>query len=152
MTKHLSLIALLAIVAFWWSAAIWAKSPEANATFSLGEFLPLLLQMILLALLAAASFPDKIPEEGLNLAEYYQENRVYQWSLFVAYFTAVHIAYVVKTALKASALSDMWVVVPDTIILGLFSLMIFARQWWQVGLGFAMLSTIPIVWSSLTLG
>ncbi|MEM9309801.1 MAG: hypothetical protein AAGA34_00015 [Pseudomonadota bacterium] len=139
---------LLAILAFWWSAVIYTTGPDADTEMSLGAFLPLMLQMILLALMAAVSFPDTIPEEGLDLAKYYQENRVYQWSLFLAYFGLVHTAYVIATARAATSIADMWVVVPDTIMVGLFSLMIFARKWWQVALGFAVFSFIPVVWAT----
>lgn len=142
---------LLSILAFWWGAVIWATGPDASPSISLGEFLPLMFQMILLALLAAVSFPDTIPEKGLDLADYYQENRVYQWTLLVLYFGSVHARYVIATAMKATSLADMWVVVPDTIMLALFSLMIFARKWWQVALGFGVFSFVPIIWASLTL-
>ncbi|MEO1487918.1 MAG: hypothetical protein AAFR88_00585 [Pseudomonadota bacterium] len=139
---------LLAILAFWWSAVIYTNGPESSEEISLGAFLPMMLQMILLALLAAVSLPDTIPEDGLDLADYYQENRVYQWSLFVAYFGLIHANFVVATARRATSIADMWVVVPDTIVVSLFTLMIFARKWWQVALGFAVFSFVPIVWAT----
>ena len=144
---------LLAILAFRRSAVIYPSAPDANDEISLGAFLPMMLQMILLALLAAVSFPDTIPESGLDMADYYQENRVYQWSLFVAYFGLIHANFVAATARSATSIADMWVVVPDTIMIGLFTLMIFARKWWQVALGFAVFSFVPIVWATrLTIG
>lgn len=138
---------LLAILAFWWGAVSMTNGPDARDAMTLGEFLPLMVMMVLLALLAAASFPDHIPDEGLDLAQYYQDNRVYQWSLFLAYLGFLHIGFVIRTAKSATSLTDMLVVLPETIILGLFSLVIFARKWWQVGLAFAAFSFAPIVWA-----
>lgn len=146
-----ALFVLLAIIAFWWSSVIWSRQPGATNEISFGQFLPMMGQMILLALLAASSFPDNVPEEGLDLAEYYQENRVYQWSLFLLYFLIVHLVFVVRIASEATSLNDMAVVVPDTIFIALFSLMIFAKKWWQVALGFAVLSLVPLTWSTMTL-
>ncbi|MEM6908691.1 MAG: hypothetical protein AAF494_08425 [Pseudomonadota bacterium] len=139
---------LLTMLAFWWSVVSSANGVDPQDGMSLGSFLPIMVMMILLALLAAVSFPDAIPDEGLDLAEYYQENRVYQWSLFVAYFLIVHIGYVVRTVREASSLNDVLVVIPDSVALGLFALMIFARKWWQVALGFAVFSFIPVVWAT----
>jgi phosphatidylglycerophosphatase A len=146
-----AIFVLLSILMFWWSAVNWANGPDGREALSLGEFIPLMVQMVLLALLAAASFPDTVPEEGLDLAQYYQDNRVYQWSLFLIFFGLIHAGYVIRTARSATSLADMWVVVPDTVVICLFSLMLFARKWWQVGLGFAVFSFVPVVWATLTL-
>ncbi|MEM9085453.1 MAG: hypothetical protein AAGB23_05975 [Pseudomonadota bacterium] len=143
---------LLAILAFWWGAVNWTMTRDESDAFSLAEFLPIMIEMILLALLAAVSFPDSIPEEGLDLADYYQENRAYQWTLFAGYFAVVHLTFAVSTALDAHSIKDMWVVVPDTIFLVLFAAMIFVRKWWQVAVGFAVLSVVPFAWANFTLG
>ena len=83
-----ALFVLLTIISYWWGAA---KNPQG--TITLGEFLPVMFQLVMLALLAAASFPDKVPEDGLDLAEYYQENRRYQWLLMALFFWSVNLRW-----------------------------------------------------------
>jgi len=43
-------------------------------------------------------------------------------------------------------------VLPDTVFVCLFALMIFAKKWWQVAAGFVVFSLIPLTWATMTLG
>jgi len=42
---------------------------------TIGGFLPLLIGLILLFLLTAATLSDEVPAEGLDLRDFYAENR-----------------------------------------------------------------------------
>ena len=138
---------LMTIIAFWWGAA---SKPEGE--LSLGEFLPVMFQLILLALLAAVSFPDSVGEEGVDLAEYYQDNRRYQWSLMALYYWSLHAGYVWRSAHATDDPGTFAAMVgPDTvgglIVLG----MIFARRWLWVAAGFVVLSVGPLLWLTRTI-
>ena len=71
-----ALFILLSIIAYWWGAA---SQPDRQITFV--QFMPVMFQLVMLVLLAAVSLPDKIGEDGVDLSEYYQSNRRYQWLL-----------------------------------------------------------------------
>ena len=137
-----ALLVLLSMVAFWWGAAA-----NAEGSISLGQFLPIMFQLIMLALMAAVSFPDTIPEEGLDLAEYYQENRRYQWTLMSLYFWSITIGFLYRTSQATDSFSTFALSVgPDTVAGLVVIAMIFLRKWWQVAVGFAFLSFGPAVW------
>lgn len=148
-----ALFVLLTIIAYWWGAVGWAENAEQEGReLSLGGFLPLMFMLVLLALMAAAAFPDRIEDEGLDLAEYYQDNRRYQWTLMALYFWTVHIGYtnhVIQTSETVGA--ALGALIGDTIYAFAIIAMIFIRRWWQVALGFAILSFAPLVWFTRTL-
>ena len=107
----------------------------------------------MLALLAAVSFPDQISESGVDLAEYYQENRRYQWILMSLFFWSVNLRWFWSVWKQGYSPLDWLAITAGDIIAGLVILaMIFARKWWQVALGFLVLSLAPVIWVSRTLG
>jgi polyferredoxin len=58
-----SLIVLLT-VELWWSLTNLERLP---GTLTIGMFMPLLVGLVILFLLASAILPDEVPTEGLNL-------------------------------------------------------------------------------------
>jgi hypothetical protein len=142
------LFVLLTIIAFWWGAA-----DQEGRSLTLGEFLPVMFQLILLALLAAVSFPDRVPAEGISLADYYLANRRYQWILMALYFWSIHLGFMIRSARTSDSLGQYLLLVgPDSLMALLILGMIFARKWWQVGAGFAILSLAPAVWLFRVIG
>jgi hypothetical protein len=80
MTPALALVMLLETVQFWWLSQTW----YATATeLRLIEFLPRLVLLLLIYLLAAAVLPDEVPAEGLSLRSFYVETSRYFWSLIL---------------------------------------------------------------------
>lgn len=142
-----ALLVLLTIVAYWWSAAGNASGP-----ITLGEFLPNMFQLVLLALLAAVSLPDEIGENGIDLAEYYQSNRKYQWLLLALFMWSINVRWFWSVWQSDVSLADFISIIIGDFIGGLIVIaMIFARRWWQVALGFAVLSFAPAIWVFRTL-
>ncbi len=80
-----ALLVLGLILDFWWA---FYTMGEAEVWTRYWGFLILASSLICIFLLASASLPDAIPEEGLDLAAYYHENRGYFWVLF-ALFTVL---------------------------------------------------------------
>ena len=143
-----ALFVLLTIISYWWSAA---NQPEGSIT--LGEFLPIMVDLVLLVLLAASALPDKIEEDGLDLAEYYQDNRRYQWLLMSLFFWSVNIRWIGDVWSRDESLAQFLSVIAGDSLLGLVPIaMIFARRWWQVAAGLAILSIGPAIWVGRTLG
>jgi hypothetical protein len=80
MSPALAFVMLLETVQFWWISQGW----YANATeLRLIEFLPRLLILLMIYLLAAAVLPDEVPEQGINLRSFYVETSRYFWALIV---------------------------------------------------------------------
>jgi hypothetical protein len=80
MSPALALLMLLEAVQFWWLSQTW----YANATeLRLIEFLPRLLILLLIYLLAAAVLPDEVPEGGIDLRAFYIETSRYFWALIL---------------------------------------------------------------------
>src|SRR3982750_2593896 len=78
MSPALAFLILLETVQFWWLSQSW----YASATeLRLIEFLPRLVLLLLIYLLAAAVLPDEIPEDGIDLRSFYISTSRYFWSL-----------------------------------------------------------------------
>lgn len=143
-----ALFILLSIIAYWWGAA---SQPDGAITFA--EFLPVMFQLVMLVLLAAVALPDSIGEDGVDLAEYYQQSRRYQWTLASLYFWSIHIGYLHHVLTTSDTVLDViYRAGPDTLFGLLFIGMIFAEKWRWVAAGFACLALSPLIWAARTLG
>ena len=143
-----ALFVLLTIISYWWMAA--GKEP---GPITLGEFLPIMFQLVLLVLLAAVSLPDTIPDDGIDLAEYYQRNRRYQWILMSLYMWSLHVSYLLYSAQNTDSFGDfVRVTIMDTFAGVVMIAMIFVRRWLLVAVGFAILSIGPGLWIGRSLG
>lgn len=145
-----ALIVLLLNVMIWWSIA---SPAEPQGAMTIGSFLPMLVLLILLALLTASSLPDRIGDEGIDLADYYQSNRKYQWSvvaLGMAWQLGNDVFEGARDGIEAAQfVSNRW---GDIFAVLLMAGMIFIRRWWMVAVGMALLSIGPVGWLSRSLG
>lgn len=143
-----ALFVLLSITAYWWMAANKPDGP-----ISLAQFLPIMFQLVMLVLLAAVSLPDKIGEEGIDLAKYYRDNQRYQWLLMSLYFWSIHLMYLANLFGQDLPL-DLFLLnaVPDTIGGLIIIAMMFVRRWWLVAIGFAIIYLAPVNWAFRTIG
>ncbi|MEZ4703049.1 MAG: hypothetical protein R2834_22145 [Rhodothermales bacterium] len=76
------LLAVLLALEFWWR---FYSAQDRPLFATLGGFLLLAIQLVLLFLLNAAALPDEVPEEGLDLHAFYRQNASYFWVLYAAY-------------------------------------------------------------------
>ncbi|HZU51022.1 MAG TPA: hypothetical protein VE968_04020 [Sphingomicrobium sp.] len=98
MSPALAFLMLLEVVQFWWISQSW----YANATeLRLLEFLPRLLLLLLIYLLAAAVLPDEVQEDGVDLRAFYVETSRYFWALIV-----VLTAFIMIFVVPANSQSD----------------------------------------------
>ena len=143
-----ALLVVFLIMRFWWTLA---NDPQGSIT--LGAFLPVMWSMVLLALLAAVALPDRIGDDGVDLAAYYQANRRYMWLLVL----------LMGLPLQGQWLYSVWQdspsfgaflerTVADNVAWLVIVALIFARRWWLVALLMAVVSLGPIAWLSRTLG
>jgi hypothetical protein len=77
-----AVLVLMLILQFWWAfyglgrAEVWTRY---------WSFLILSAALISMFLLASAALPDEVPDDGLDLSAYYDENRGYFWILFAVF-------------------------------------------------------------------
>jgi len=103
MSPALGFLMLLETIQFWWLSQAW----YANATeLRLIDFLPRLLLLLLIYLLAAAVLPDEVPEGGINLRAFYVETSRYFWSL-VSLLTLSIMIFLVPTSAGADYLGGL---------------------------------------------
>lgn len=74
-----ALLVLLLILEFWWA---FYGMGRADVWTRYWAFLILGAALVSIFLLASAALPDAVPDAGLDLAEYYDENRRYFWAMF----------------------------------------------------------------------
>ena len=86
MSLALAFVMVLEVVQFWWLAHDWYAH---SAALRLVEFLPNLVLLLLIYLMAAAVLPDEIPEQGLDLRLFYVESAPYFWSLVLVMTIAI---------------------------------------------------------------
>ncbi len=86
MSLALAFVMLLEVVQFWWLSYDWYAQ---STGLRLVEFLPNLLLLLLIYLMAAAVLPDEVPEQGLNLRLFYVETAPYFWSLVLVMTVAI---------------------------------------------------------------
>ena len=142
-----ALLVLLTVVQIWWSIQ-GIKGP-----LTIGAFLPVVVELVLVFLLAAAVLPDEVPPDGLDLRRYYHENGSYIWSLYAAV-----LAWVIITAMateirsRASLANFLDSHAMDMPILALMVSLIFVRRRWWHAVALLILFMGPIAWLSRTLG
>lgn len=143
-----ALFVLLTIMSIWWMIA--GRRIEGDMT--MGQFLPIMWVLVVLNLLAAASLPDQVPEEGIDLAEYYQDNRRYFWGLYLLFFAPLGLSWFNFAANKAETVGDFFTYASgDLIGLLIIIYMFFARAWWTVAIGYVGLAYISANWLFRTL-
>ena len=143
-----STLVFLTIIQIWWSL----YQPE-ETPLTIGGFLPVLVELILLFVLAAAALPDDVPPEGVDLRVYYDANGRYFWSLFAAALAwplALVAVEAVRSPDRLAELIDGRLV--DLIVLGVFVSLIFVRRLWWHAISMAFLFLGPLGWLSRTLG
>lgn len=141
-----ALLILLTNVQIWWSLA-GGLAPKV----SIGEFLPTLVQLILVALLSAASLPDKVDEDGIDLRQYYDRHARYIWTLFaLALLWAELVALVTALRDDQSLLDLLSNRSIDLVAIGVMVALAFVRRRWLVAAGIAFLFLGPLSWLSRT--
>lgn len=143
-----SALVFLTVIQIWWSLYQPGEAP-----LTIGAFLPVLVELILLFVLAAAALPDEVPAEGVDLRRYYDRNGRYFWSLFAAALAWPLALAAVEAARHPDRLAELLDGrLVDLVVLLVFgSLILVRRLWWHaIAMGFLFLG--PIGWLSRSLG
>lgn len=141
-------LAVLTTYNLWWRVA---GSGDLGPYLTLGGFLPLAAQLLVLFLLCASALPDAVPDAGLDLRAFYEGNARTFWTLF-----AVHVAILIAVRLVGFAGDDGVSVAKLTALnlasLALFVVLIVVRQRWvHVAATTALVALALAGWASLSL-
>jgi hypothetical protein len=141
-----ALLVLLTQVQTWWSLA------QQRGTMTIGGFLPVLVLLILLFLLASATLPDEVPEDGIDLRTYYQDNCPYIWSLFAAVVLFQNAMLAAASLRAGHSWLSLLNFVPDLFVVAIMvSLIVVRRRWWHA-IALLVFAVGPINWLSRSLG
>jgi len=150
LTIAAALLVMMLILEFWW---VFYGLGTSVAWTHYGAFLVLAASLVCMFLLASATLPDEVPEEGIDLRSYYRQNGRYFWSLFglfvllmiavelVAEWDRFRDAAVLRRTLQNLALVAL-----------LLSLAKIENRRYHAVLVPAMLVFLTIQWSQLRLG
>lgn len=84
---------------FFWMGVEEVFAPVYDFVFNPGGFLVFGALLVITYLVVAAVLPDYVPEEGIDLREYYEGNARYFWSLYA-------LSWAVESVLLVQALPD----------------------------------------------
>lgn len=123
-----ALVILVEIFNLWWS---WRKFTGD----SMAEVAPYFFVLVLLFLTASATLPDEVPEDGVDLGRYFDENRGYFLTLYGTYIILWIGMWTIRDIVQGASFPDLlrnysfdypW-------IIGCFTL-VFVRPRWISGL------------------
>ncbi len=143
-----ALLAVLVAYNLWWRLF---GAGEAAGHLTLGGFLPLALQLVLLYLVCAAALPDAVPDDGLDLRAFYDANGRTLWTLF-----ALYVAVLVATRLVRLALGDGgpggWTLAANVASLATFVVLAVVRRRSVHAVALALLLGLAVVdWGDFSL-
>ncbi len=145
-----ALLVMMLILEFWW---IFYGLGTSVAWTHYSAFLVLAASLVCMFLLASATLPDEVPEEGMDLTQYYRENGRYFWGLF-GLFVLLMIA--VELVAEWDHIRDAAVLRRTLLNLALvallFSLAKVQNRRYHAVLVPVLLVVLTIQWSHLRLG
>lgn len=139
-------LVLLTIVQMWWTIA----QPGAGPV-TIGAFLPMLVELILLFLLASAVLPDSVSPEGVDLKAYYDANGGYIWALFAAALGWLVVVDLVSVTPRLGLKAALGRQLGEFVALGAMISLIFTRRRWWHAIGLCVLASGPLGWLSRSL-
>jgi hypothetical protein len=141
-------LVLLTQVQIWWSLA----GERQSGSITIGAFLPLLVLLVLLFLLAAASLPDELDLGPMDLRFYYARQSRYIWTLYALSLGWLIGTQAVQGAIEQGRLSLGQNADEMGIIEFMASMAIVRRRAWHA-VGLAVLTyTGPVGWLARSLG
>lgn len=145
-----SFVAVLTTFNLWWR---FASSGDPTPYLTLGGFLPLAAQLLVLFLLNAAALPDEVPADGLDLRAFYESNARVFWTLF-----AVHVVLLMATRAVRLWMGigtedvSMEVHVLNALTLVVFVVLAVVRRRWVHAVAVPLLAVLALTgWSGLSL-
>jgi len=115
----------LMIIKNWWSLDI----QEDSSIIHYSNFIANSHILLLLYLLVSASLPDKIPNKGLDLKEYYFQNRKYFWGLMASVTLLSMLIYLIPNLVNDSQI-NLFRIISNIVFSILFILLMRTKKYW----------------------
>ena len=96
-----ALLVLAELFNLWWRWRGFTGTTTA-------EVLPYFVALILIYLTASITLPDEVPEEGLDLRRYFDENRSYFWFVYSSYVAVIITLMSIRGLDRGLSVSDLW--------------------------------------------
>lgn len=133
-------LVLVTLVQVWWSIAGARHEP-----LMIGQFLPMLVGLVFLFLLAAAVLPDDGDSNALNLHRYYKEHRRYIWVLYALALTSMIAIRLSGNAIRTD-LSPYDTYIDLSVLAVMISLILIRNRWWHGAVLLALTIVGPGRW------
>jgi len=75
---------------------------------TIGDVLPYFLALILIYLAASVTLPDEVPAEGLDLGQYFDENRSYFWIVYPTYVATMVTLLGIRYLHEGHSVAELW--------------------------------------------
>lgn len=122
-----AVVILIELFNLWWN---WRSFQGTT----LADVAPYLLALVLLFLTAAATLPDEVPEEGVDLGRYFDDNRAYFWTLYASYLTVWIGLGTARRLADGEPFAEVWdAFYLDYASIIVFFVLIFVRPRWISG-------------------
>ncbi len=143
-------LAVLTTYNLWWRIA---GSGDLEAYLTLGGFLPLAAQLVVLFLLCASALPDAVPDGGLDLRAFYDGNAPTFWTLFALHVLILLASRLAHVGVGASAGGSVALLSALNLSsLVLFTVLVFVRRRWVHAAAVTALVGLAVVgWAGLSL-
>ena len=139
-TPALAGLMLLVTLVMWWRSYLWFSELTSE---TIAAFLPRFLAMIIVFLMMAAALPDDVPEDGIDLRQFYSSSRVHLWSLMTLTFTSVVLIELADhwTMGLAGILAMFW---PTTMSLAFAAIATLTPRMWVHALAIGWIYSVVI--------
>lgn len=139
-TPTLATLMLMVTLVLWWWSFVWFSDVKAA---TIAAFLPKFGVLVAAFLMMAAALPDEVPENGVDLRQYFISSRTHLWSLMSVTLGGIIIVYFIdnRTVGLERLLANTW---PPMVS---FALAVIAaltpRMWVQaVAIGWISVATV----------
>ena len=122
-----TLLAVFMLLQAWWIFYAGGYG-DSLLVKSLGGFILLCISLISLYLFAAASLPSEIPEEGVDLREFYKASSRYIWGVFITSVVLATITSIIKVVLEGISV-PLGPVLRNGFMIVLGLVLMFSTRW-----------------------
>jgi hypothetical protein len=142
LTPLAALLAGVSVINIWWS--LYATLTVLDR-ISIAAFIPDLISLLLLFLVAAAALPHEVPAEGLGLREYYERSRQAFWVPFALYMAWAALGNAVYAVGKNSSFPTIaGMTVPNVLLTLLMVVLALSEKRWVHILGLVLLLVVVL--------
>jgi hypothetical protein len=132
-----ALLAGISVINMWWSLY---PSLIALDRISIASFIPDLVSLLLMFLVAGAALPHEVPDKGIDLRDFYEGNRKAYWvpfSIYLLWAALGNAVFGVRNGSSATALAGL--TLPNLVLAALMIVLAINSRRWVHVVGLAVL-------------